>query len=278
MIKTEILFLWITVGFYVISSVLYIYSVAFHREKSLQPATWLAATGLATHSLALGLRWIETGHGPYLRQYEVYSSDVWVVVMMFLIVQLWKPVLRTAGAVVMPVSFLMIGLAVMASPEIRDLPVTFKTYWLIVHILFAKLAYGAALIGTALAVLYLVKQRKAQADRLTSVYRRLPSLEVLDELSYGFIGFGFINLGIMIVAGSIWAKNAWGRYWGWDPVETWSLISWFFYGIYLHLRFTFKWQGSKAAWFSIIALVVLIFALFGIGLFYESFHSPYISG
>ena len=228
------------------------------------------------HSAALGLRWLEAGHGPYLRQYEVYSSDVWVMMVMFLLVQFWRPALRTAGMVAMPVCLLLIGMAVMASPEIRDLPVTFKTYWLIVHILFAKLAYGSALMGTAMGVLYLASQQKTRTNRLTNFYRRLPPLEVLDELSYAFIGFGFVMLGIMIVAGSIWAKNAWGRYWGWDPVETWALISWLFYGLYLHLRVTFKWQGGRAAWFSVVAMAVLIFALFGIGWFYQSFHSPYI--
>ncbi|MHB1418944.1 MAG: c-type cytochrome biogenesis protein CcsB [Bacillota bacterium] len=278
MFEAAIVLLWITVGVYAASSVAFAFNMAFHKEKAFIPASWLAVVGLVTHTVAIGLRWVEAGHGPYMRIYEVYSSDVWILVVMYLLVQWWRPVLRAAGVIVMPVCFLFIGMAVMASPEIRELPVTFTTYWLIVHILFAKLAYGGALIGTALAVLYLLKKRKTETDRLTTFYQRLPSLGMLDELSYAFIGFGFIMLGIMIVAGSIWANNAWGRYWGWDAVETWSLVSWLFYGIYLHLRFTYKWQGSKAAWFSVIAMGVLLFALFGIGLVYNSFHSPYITG
>jgi len=177
---------------------------------------------------------------------------------------------------IMPAAFLFIGMGVMASPEIRELPSSFKTYWLIVHIMFAKLAYGGAIIGTALSALYLWKGKKEREGKVTKFYSRLPSLEVLDELAYAFIAFGFLMIGIMIIAGSIWANQAWGSYWSWDPVETWSLISWFFYGIYLHLRITFGWRGPRPAWFSVICVLVLIFALSGIGLFYDSAHSPYI--
>lgn len=278
MIKLEILLLWITVGLYALSSCIYLYSLAFHRPGALRGATLVAVTGLVLQAAALALRWVEAGHGPYMRRYEVYSSDVFILVLMFLVVQRWRPSLRALGGLVMPASFLMIGMAVLASPEIRALPTVFKTYWLLVHIFFAKLAYGAALIGTALAVLFLLKQRQQRLDRLTPFYRRLPDLAMLDELSYGFLGFGFLMLGIMIMAGSIWAKTAWGAYWGWDAVETWSLISWLVYGIYLHLRRTYGWRGARAAWFSLLAFGVLVFALFGVGVVYNSVHSPYVGG
>jgi len=277
-VKTEIILLWITVGLYALSTCFYVYSIAFQKEKYLKRATIIAGLGLVIHTVALGLRWVQAGHGPYMRRYEVYSSNVWIAIAMFLIAQYFRPSIRVLGSILMPVSFLLIGMAVMASPEIRTLPSTFKTYWLIVHILFAKLSYGSALIGTGLGVLYLIKEKKKEDDNLTEFYKRMPKLEVLDELSYAFIGFGFLLLGIMIIAGSIWAKSAWGSYWGWDPVETWSLISWFVYGLYLHLRRTYGWKGKKAAWLAIGALGFLIFALFGVGLFYDSIHSPYING
>ncbi len=277
MIRWEIFLLWAAVGLYAASAAAYVASLCFHRDGWSDWATRLAAVALAPHTLSLLLRWLEAGHGPYLRRYEVYSSDVWVGVGMFLLAQRWRPSLRGFGAVVMPTSFLLIGMAVMSSPEIRTMPASFRTYWLLVHILFAKLAYGANLIATTGAVFYLLKKRRAERGLpIHGLLAKVPDLAALDELSYAFSGFGFLMIGIMILAGSIWAKNAWGSYWNWDAVETWALISWFVYGIYLHLRRTYGWKGSMAAWMNIVALGFLLFALFGVGLFFDSAHSPYV--
>lgn len=275
MIEWEILLLWAAVALYALSTVLYVYSVAFQKDK-FKLATIAAWLALVFHSASLALRWIEAGHGPYMRRFEVYSSDVWIAVILFLLAQTWKKSLRFAGAIVMPASFLLIGMAVLSSPEITPLPSTFKTYWLIVHIIFAKLAFGGAIIGTAMALFYVLKKRKMEQGVAGPFYSKLPSLEILDELSYGFIGFGFLNLGVMIIAGSIWAKTAWGSYWSWDPVEVWSLIAWFVYAIYFHLRRTYGWKGTRLAWVALGGLAVLVFSLFGLGIFYSTGHSPYL--
>ena len=267
---------WVAVSLYALSSVLLAAGLIFQRERLVRLGVRVAAFGFIFHSAALGVRWIEAGHGPYLRRYEVYSSTVWVLVGAYLLAVWRRPALGPLGALVMPVAFLLIGMGVMSSPEIRALPPTFRNFWLPVHIIFAKLAFGGCLIGTGLGGIYLLKKR---AGAYAPVYARLPELEVLDELSYRTIAFGFIALGVMIVAGAIWANSAWGRYWGWDPVETWSLISWVVYGIYLHLRRMHGWRGAKAAWFTVVALLLLVFALFGLGVVYPgSEHSPYLSG
>ncbi len=277
MIRWEMVLLWAAVALYAASAASYVASLFFSWDRWTGWATRLAELALAPHTLSLLLRWLEAGHGPYLRRYEVYSSDVWVGVVMFLLAQRWRPSLRGLGAVVMPASFLLIGMAVMSSPEIRTMPPSFRTYWLVIHILFAKLAYGANLIATGCAVLYLMKRRRTERDLpVRGLLAKVPDLAPLDELSYAFSGFGFLMIGIMILAGSIWAKNAWGSYWNWDAVETWALISWFVYGIYLHLRRTHGWKGSRAAWMNIAALGFLLFALFGVGLFFDSAHSPYV--
>ncbi len=280
MINQEIFWHWVTVALYAVSSAIFLYVLNFNRERVLPWAVRMAGAGLLVHSFALGLRWWETGHGPYFRIYEVYSSTVWVVVLMFLLLQWKRPNVRMIGCFVMPAAFLMIGRGVMASPEIQPLPGNFKTYWLVVHILFAKISYGSMLLGTAFATLYLWKTAKRGGGRSGQqrLLQHLPEAAVLDELSYSLIGFGFFNLAIMIMAGSIWAHTAWGNYWSWDPVETWSLISWILYGIYLHLRRTYGWKGQAPAWLAMAFFVILLFSLFGIGVFYLSKHSPYISG
>jgi cytochrome c-type biogenesis protein CcsB len=267
---------WAAVGLYALSSVLLAAGLIFQREQAVRLGVGVAVFGLAFHSIALGIRWVEAGHGPYLRRYEVYSSAVWVLVGAYLLAVWRRPALGPVGALVMPAAFLMIGMGVMSSPEIRALPPTFRNLWLPVHIFFANLAFGSCLIGTGIAGIYLLK-RRAGPD--APFYARLPDFEALDELSYRAIAFGFIALAIMIIAGAIWANSAWGRYWGWDPVETWSLISWVVYGIYLHLRRMHGWRGARAAWFAVGAVVLLIFAMFGLGVVYPgSEHSPYVSG
>lgn len=309
-INTQIILLWITVAFYVASSVAFAWELVrghlsirgnIHQaaglqngkdkkaaeEKDFRWGVGLAFWGLFPHAAALFLRWMETGHGPYMRRFEVYSSDVWVAVLVYMLIQWRKPILRFTGVLIMPSSFLLIGMAVLASPEIRPLPPFYGTYWLIVHIFFAKLAYVFLLIGTSLAFFYLIKNKvesktenkpevKEKPSALISFMARFPDLPTLHEQSYQFIAFGFIMLAIMIAAGAIWAHKAWGRYWSWDPVETWSIITWLLYGIYLHLVRTYGWSGRRPAWLAVAAVFVMIFALFGVGLVYDSLHSPYM--
>ena len=103
----------------------------------------------------------------------------------------------------------------------------------------------------------------------------MPSLEALDAYSYKYAGFGFISWTIMVVSGALWAEQSWGRYWGWDPIETWSLITLLLFGIYLHLRRFFKWQGEKAAWFIVICVAFAMATLFVIPFVMTTVHSQY---
>lgn len=266
---------WIAVTFYALSTCLFVYGFVFKKQRALKWGLLLAIAGLIPHSAALLYRWYISGHGPWMRRYEVYTSLAWTGLLMFIVFQWRRPDFRPLGVVIMPGTVLLVGLAVFSFSQIQDVPESFKTYWLILHIYFAKLAYGTCLIGTALAVIYLMIQR---TNGLGSWLRqRLPDPDRIDELSYRFTAFGFVMIGVMIAAGAIWAKNAWGSYWSWDPVETWSLISWILYGIYLHLRRMHGWKGTKAALFTIGAFSVLIFTLMGIGIVYVNNHSPYVN-
>jgi cytochrome c-type biogenesis protein CcsB len=118
----------------------------------------------------------------------------------------------------------------------------------------------------------------APSGALDDILAKLPRQEILDDLSFRFVGFGFIVLGMMIAAGAIWANEAWGRYWGWDPIETWSLVSWLVYAAYLHTRLTLGWKGRRSAWFGALALPIVLFALIGVPIVYNSIHGAYLSG
>jgi ABC-type transport system involved in cytochrome c biogenesis permease subunit len=116
----------------------------------------------------------------------------------------------------------------------------------------------------AAGVLYLLKHRSEAGGKVNPSYERFPSLDRLDELIFRYVVFGFITDTIMIGAGAIWAKDLWGSYWSWDPVETWSLVSWLIYGIAIHLRVTFGWRESRFAWIVILALSSVIISFFGV--------------
>lgn len=267
--ELQIIFNWIAIGFYIISTVFFAYSVSFQKEKALKPAILLALIGLIPHAIAIVIRWKITGHGPYMAKYEVLSSNAWITVLLFIIAA-WKiPKLRPAGVIVIPLSFLMMAFGLFMSPEIRRLPPSLRSIWLIIHVTFNKLAAGAIIIALGISVLYLLKEKRQESD----FYKKLPSLDALDAYSYKFVGFGFIFWSITIAAGAIWANEAWGRYWGWDPKETWSLITWFVYAFYLHAKFIRGWRGTKTSMIAVVGFIVTIFTYLGVNLFLSGLHS-----
>ncbi len=270
-IKYEVISHWIAVGFYILSTLFFAYSVSFKNEGVLRYGLFLALIGLVPHSVALGIRWHVAGHGPYMAKYEVLSSNAWMVIFMFLLIGWRIPKLRAAGVVVIPFSFLMMTFGLFTNPDIRRLPPALSGIWLVIHIFFNKLAVGAILISLSSAVLYLLKVKKAKSE----FYQKLPSLELLDTYSYKFVGFAFIFWSITVIAGSIWANQAWGRYWGWDPIETWSLITWLLYGLFLHLRYFYQWRGVKSAWMLIGCFVVATVTILIIPFVIETLHSSY---
>lgn len=267
----EIALNWTAIGLYILSTVFFAYAFAFQKEQALKPAMLIALIGLFPHAAAIGIRWYAAGHGPYMAKYEILSSISWITVAMFLLIALKNPRLRFAGVVVMPLCFLMAVIGIFMSPEIRRLPPSLRSIWLIIHVTFNKLAAGAIIIAFGVSILYLLKEKRQSSD----FYKKFPPLDVLDAYSYKFIGFGFIFWSITIAAGAIWANEAWGRYWGWDPIETWSLLTWLLYGIYLHARYFLKWQGRKAAWLMVVCFAFSILTIFIIPFVVESLHSEY---
>lgn len=268
-LRYEFILHWTAVIIYVLSTISFAYAVFFKKENKLDFGIRLALTGLLPHSVALGLRWYVSGHGPYLTQHEGFSSIVWIVVVMYLVFSYRVPKLKGIGLVMMPTSFLMMASGILRTPGIERLPATFHSIWLWIHIGFTKLALGAMLIALGSAMFYLLKEKKGESG----FFQKLPAIDALDTYSYKFAGFGFVFWTITVVAGALWANEAWGRYWGWDPIETWSLITWLLFGIYLHLRRFFNWQGKKAAWLMIVCFIFSIITLFVIPFVVDTIHT-----
>ncbi len=270
-IATYVVLNWITVFFYVVATIANVYGVLFKHEKVERASYWPAGIGLFVHSVDIVYWWRVVGHGPYMAPSEVLSSDAWITIFMFFLFLRFYPRIRSASVIVFPAAFLMVALATMYNPGIRSLPPTFGSVWLIFHISFYKISLGTLVIALAFSIFYLLKSRPSPAPWL----QRLPELESVDLYAYRFAGFGFIFWGIGMLGGSIWAYKSWGRYWGWDPVETWSLITWLTFGVYLHLRRFFRWSGTKAAWLFVFCFVMSLVSLFLTAHMGSSIHAEY---
>ena len=270
--STEIVLMWAAVTLYTIGAIGFVFGVVFKAEKLTWAALWVSLAGLVPHAVAIGIRWAEIGHAPYLGFYEVVSSYAFAAVATLGVLVLVRPRLKVAGIVVMPIAVLMIGGAMLAPRSALDITPSLASYWLTIHVTFAKLSYSSFIGAFAIAVVYLVRERRP------GVLATLPDQEVLDDIAAKFVSVGFIFLSIMIVAGAIWANESWGRYWNWDPIETWSLISWIVYAGYLHTRLTLGWKGRRSAWFAVLALPVMVFTLIGVPVVYQSIHGAYLTG
>lgn len=269
--KYEVILHWLAVGCYIAAAFFFVRGGVFQKEQSFVYGMKLTIAGLIPHSLALLIRWSYVYHGPYLLKYEVLSSNAWITLVAFLFVFFRYPRLRFTGMFVLPFSFLMTVVALFSNNAIKRLPSGYKGVWLIAHILFNKLAVAAFLIAIALLIVYFLKVRKSQFSFLT----RLPEIAIIDEYLYKFTAFGFSFWTVTIAAGAIWAEQTWGRYWGWDPVEIWSLITWLLLGCYLHLRLFFNWRGMKGALFLSFCYFISILTIFFLPFLINSLHSEY---
>ena len=155
-----------------------------------------------------------------------------------------------------------------ATADANPLGATLKSWWLVIHILFAMLALGSFAISFGAGVLFLIRKKSGNPEHSTPI----PGADQLDQLGTRCVVFGFICHTVMVLSGSIWANKAWGRYWGWDPTEVWSLFAWLLYGLYIHLRFLPSWRGRRSAIFAVIAFPIMVFSFWGVPHLWQSLH------
>lgn len=254
---------------YTIAFILYTYETAFavkankegssseiDRTKTIKSSR--IATGVfvaATVILFLGVvaRGISASRVPWSNMYEYSISGALTFALAYLIVGR-KYDLRWLGLPISIAVLLILGTAItlLYRPSAPLVPALQST-WLVVHVAAAILSGGVFLLSNAIAGTYLWLDSMERKGERTPFAKRLPSLEVLDQLSYRLVAFVFPLWTFAVIAGAIWAEAAWGRYWGWDPKETWAFITWILYAAYLHARVTAGWKGRKAAWLCLLA-------------------------
>jgi cytochrome c-type biogenesis protein CcsB len=215
------------------------------------------------------------GHAPLSNMYESLVFFSWCIALLYL---LWERKMksRIIGAFAMPFAFLFIAYASLApgvSDRIDPLIPALQSNWLHAHVITCFLSYASFALSCGVSIMYLLKIRKKEKGKETGWISLFPPLESLDALVYKTIAVGFPLLTIGIITGAAWANYAWGSYWSWDPKETWSLITWFVYAIFLHARFAREWRGKRTAVLSVIGFAAVIFTYFGVNYVLSGLHS-----
>jgi cytochrome c-type biogenesis protein CcsB len=262
----EIIFFWIAMVAYALTGGGFIYSFVFKNPRVVSKVTALVAFGFLAQTAAIYSRFHATGHLPWSGHYEYALMGSWFIIAGTLFVGWQNKQLQGLAVGTIPLVLVMLGYGYMQDPGLTPMAASLKTVWLYIHVYFAWLSFGAYALAMAAGVLYLLKRKSGTQAEKNPAYDRFPSLDRLDELIFRYIVFGFITDTIMISAGAIWAKDLWGSYWSWDPVETWSLISWLVYGLTIHLRVTFGWREKRLAWLAIAAMSTVIICFFGVNL------------
>jgi cytochrome c-type biogenesis protein CcsB len=293
------------VATYTVAMVAFAADVGFGGRDDRPGRIGLSVTVLAflLHAGAVLTRGLSAGRVPWGNMYEFSLTAGLAVTGVYLVLQRRFGV-RFVGVVVVPAVLLTLGLAItVLYTESAELLPVLESVWLVVHVVAAVVSAGAFTVGAALTVLYLLR---ARADRraetrtpalvggsappgparsgvpvpgshpvsgVSGWLGRLPVAERLDDLAARVHAFTFPLWTFAVIAGAIWAENAWGRYWGWDPKETWAFITWVLYAAYLHARSTAGWRGARASVIALAGWAALMFNYFGVNFWIVGLHS-----
>jgi cytochrome c-type biogenesis protein CcsB len=268
----NILFFKITSLFYLLGTLTYLAYIFSLKETFSKVSFTIVLIGFASHTLAFLTRLVEAGHTPVTNLHESLSFFAWMIIGIFLVVYL-KYKIKVLGSFLTTVALILMLFAYTLPKDILPLAPVLKSFWHPFHVVFAFLGNAVFTLTFCCGVMYLIQENQLKSKKMGAIAKRLPSLKVLDDLNYQSLTFGFPMLTLGIITGAIWAEYAWGRYWGWDPKETWSLITWFFYAALLHQRLTVGWRGRKAAIMAIVGFLATLFTFLGVNLILPGLHS-----
>jgi len=239
----------------------------------------LTIAGLVMHIAGISLRGISEDRVPWGNMYEFITAITCMAVIVLVAAVIRYQAYYIGLFVLIPVVFsLGLAVTVIYTPAGSLVP-ALQSYWIAIHVTAMIVAAGLFLVGAVTTAMYLAADRNerrvaaGQDSRTAGIMAHLPRPLILDRLSYRAILFAFPVWTFGVMAGAIWADHAWGRYWGWDPKETWSFITWVVYAGFLHARATAGWRGRKAAYIQLAGFGCLVFNLVGINLWVTGLHS-----
>jgi len=267
MSKIEGLLLWPSMFGYTAVFIMYLIVTVFKKDRLENRAWGLFVISFLFQTASIGWRWHISGRIPVMVSYEHYQLGSWFVALSTILGGMFYRKMRIVSMGSTLIVLLMLAVGMNTYSEMDPLRPPFRSNWIFIHIGFAWFAWGCFVVAAVLGAAYLFKGPGKEEG---SIMRKFPSREIMDELMVKMILFGFICQGLMVAAGAVWAHQLWGRYWGWDPVETWSLVCWLVYGLVLHFRLMMGWKGVKMAIMVILSLSTAIVYFWGIGFIPES--------
>ncbi|HXA29376.1 MAG TPA: c-type cytochrome biogenesis protein CcsB [Candidatus Angelobacter sp.] len=296
---------WVAVVAYLVALLSFIVYLPLRRRQVANFGLLAVVVGWPFHLASIVTRALEAGHWPLGNMYEYSTAIAFIIVSTFLVLALRAKV-RLVGIPAMVVAIALLGVAYMLYVPPGNLVPALHSYWLTIHVTAMATASGILTFSFLFAMFYLVRR---WADRRLSgfaaarssaplspggtpvsvgggatggsrslgfartVTRVLPEARRLDEWSYRFVMLGFPIWSFGVICGAIWGEHAWGRYWGWDPKETFAFITWVVFAIYLHARVTYGWREVRAAAITAVGFVAIMFTLYAVNLWIAGLHS-----
>src|SRR5210317_523565 len=295
----------IVFGLLLFAMIVYWFNLSFFNNQSVISKIGRLSTGIANSLLFFILcsRWIVAGYFPLSNLYESLLFLTWSLLTIYLYIEI-KTKSRVIGAILIPVTLLINGFANLTlSPEMQKsspLVPALQSNWLMMHVSMMLLSYATLIMGSLLCILFLIiskyeeinfkvidnsslplynimldyyERKLLSPSNEISELGKLKLLQSIDNWSYRIIGLGFPFLTIGIIAGGVWANEAWGSYWSWDPKEMWALITWIVFATYLHARITKGWEGKKTALLGGIGFFVIWICYLGVNFLGKGLHS-----
>ncbi|HTY54802.1 MAG TPA: c-type cytochrome biogenesis protein CcsB [Candidatus Binataceae bacterium] len=260
--------------------VLYVLAVFLFVSDMVQRQTRLngyaliaLGAGAISHTMDLITRGVQAGNMPVGNFAQSLSFLAWIIALasLVMIVRFKMPAI---GAFTTPAVVMALGAAYVMMPnEAHRLPSTLRSAWLPIHVTLAFFGEALLMLAASVSLVYLVHDSRLKAKRsLGMIGGKLPSLEKLDRINYRLLGWGFVLLSLAMVTGAIWAANAWGRFWSWEPIECWTLLTWLLYAGLLESRLAAGWRGRRAATLTIALFTILVGSYLGVSLVYPGKH------
>jgi cytochrome c-type biogenesis protein CcsB len=242
----------------------------------------ITVLGLLLHTGSIAVRALAVDAVPWSNMYE-FASVAGLVGVAAFVALLWKaPQIRHLGGfILLPVILMMFLAGTVLYSQAQPLVPALQSYWLAIHVTLVSIAEGALMTSAVLTVLFLIRQRYDRVSEtpgrklgaITAFGGRLPPATTLDKAAYRIVAFSFPLYTVAVICGAIWAEAAWGRYWGWDPKETWAFIVWVVYACYLHARATAGWKGRTAAWINLAGFGAITFNFLVVNIVIAGLHS-----
>lgn len=266
------LLLQVILGVTFVATAAYLVYFVSQNQKIQKIARIIMAIAGVLQTLYIVLRFVLAGHTPITSQHEAVFFFAWATTWAYLSFK-WRYSVKNFGAFVSVLIFSLLVISACSETRIDTLAPALQSVWLPIHGGVSLIAYSFLSLAFCGGLMYLLLERELKNKKFGFFFSRFPSLDSLDQLNNHCLSAGFLFLTIGIITGSVWARQAWGTYWQWDPKETWSLITWFIYLVQLHQRFTVGWRGKKAAVMAVIGFVAVIFTLWGVTYLLGGVHS-----